>query len=111
MMIHLDSISAIGEDHDLKRLDQYVSYTPEEVSDFLGGLEAAQEQIDESHREQWFDPKAGLELIEKYIDLVKNYHSLSDTTKGQCIPELESYKEVLKILVDENIRWHFSYDL
>ncbi len=46
-----------------------------------------------------------------HADKVKSYHSFSETTKAQCVPELEQYRDVLRILVDENVRWHFSFDL
>ena len=110
-ILHIDNISAIGEDHDLKRLDEYISYTLEETLEFLDESIVSREQAEQNHVEQWFDPKEGLELIKKYIDVVKNYHSLSETSKKQCLEDLESYKSVLEVLVKENIRWHFSHDI
>jgi hypothetical protein len=97
MLIHFDSFSAIGEDHDLERLDVYVSQTMEEMLEIMDDSIASKEEIEASHKERWFNPLVGLELIEKYISLVKKYHSLSDTTKQQCLPDLEQYREVLKI--------------
>ena len=111
MLTHMDNIPAIGEDHGLIHLDEYVSQTMEQVLEFIDSSIASKDQLEEYYQEQWFDPTEGLELMEKYIDFVKNYHSLSDTTKRQCLPDLECYRDVLKILVDENVRWHFSYDL
>ncbi len=111
MIFHFDNISAIGEDHDLARLDEYVSQTMEEMLEFMISSTASKEQIEATYKEQWFNPKEGLELIEKYIELVKNYHSLSETTKHHCLADLEQYREVLEVLVKENVRWHFSYDI
>ena len=111
MMLHLDNVSAIGEDHGLKRLDDYVSQTMEEVLDFMDDAMASQEQIITTYHEQWFDPKEGLALIEEYIGLIGNYHSLGETIKSKCLIDLKSYREVLRILTQENIRWHFSYDI
>ena len=111
MVIHIDNISAIGQDHNLNRLDEYISQSTEELLEFIGGSIESKEQIEASYKEQWFEPQEGLELVEKYIDLVKNYHSLSETTKEQCLADLEQYRRVLEMLVSENVRWHFSYDI
>ena len=110
-ILHIDNISAIGEDHGLRRLDEFISYSLEETLAFVDESITSSEEIEESYQEEWFEPKEGLELIKKYIDLVKNYHSLSQATKKHCLEDMESYKSVLEILVKENVRWHFSHDI
>jgi hypothetical protein len=110
-VLHIDNISTIGEDHGLKRLDEYISSTLDDVLELADESITPREKIQENFQEQWFDPGEGLALIDNYIDLVKNYHSLSETSKSQCLEDLQGYKAVLEILAKENIRWHFSYDL
>ena len=111
IMPHLDNISAIGEDHNLKRLDEYVSQSLSEILEFIDESVIPKQKVEETHNERWFDSNEGLEVIGKYKEVVKTYHSLSNTTKEDCLRDLESYEEVLKVLAKENIRWHFSYDI
>jgi hypothetical protein len=110
-ILHMENISVIGEDHGLKRLDDYISYTLGEALAFTDESITPREQIEENYQEQWFDPAEGLALIEQYIDVVTNYHSLSATSRTQCLEDLQGYKSVLEILAQENIRWHFSCDI
>lgn len=110
-ILHIDNISAIGEEHGLKRLDEYIGYTLDETLEFMVDSSDLHDSIRENHEEDWFDPKEGYSLIKKYIDLVKSYHSLSDTSKKHCLEDLESYKKILEVLTKHNIRWHFSCDI
>jgi len=110
-ILHIDNISAIGEEHGLKRLDDFISYSLEETLEFIDESITPRDEVEKAYCEQWFDPKEGLELIMKYIELVKSYHSLSDSGKNQCLEDLEIYRSVLEILANKNIRWHFSHDL
>jgi len=110
-ILHIDNISTIGEEHGLKRLDEYIGYTLDETLEFMNTSSDLHDTIREHYEEEWFDPSEGHDLIKKYIDLIKNYHSLSDTTKKHCLEELESYKMVLEVLTKRNIRWRFSFDI
>jgi len=110
-ILHMDNICSIGEDNGLKRLDEYISYSLEDALDFINESIAPGEQVENNYQEEWFDPKEGLALINKYIDLVGNYHSLSEASKKKCLEDLGSYQAVLESLAKENIRWHFSYDI
>jgi len=110
-ILHMDNVSSFGEDNGLKRLDEYISYSLEDALDFIDEPSAPVEQIENNYQEEWYDPKEGLALINKYIDLVENCHSLSETSKKKCLEDLGSYQAVLESLAKENIRWHFSYDV
>jgi hypothetical protein len=111
ILLHIENISSIGEEYGLKRLDEYISYSPDETLEFFDKSMLTPEQSEMLSQELWFDPKEGLALIVQYIDLVERYHSLSETTKKQCLEELKSYISVLEILAQENIQWHFSCDI
>jgi hypothetical protein len=111
ILVHLDNLSAIGEEHGLRRLDEYIDYAADEMLDFFDESMLTAEQIDTLSQEQWFDPTEGLTLINSYIDVVKHYHSLSETTKHHCLEELYSYRAVLEILAKAGINWHFSCDI
>jgi hypothetical protein len=50
-------------------------------------------------------------MMQGYIAALNEYHSISETTKHKLIPELESFLEIFKVLVEEDNGWHFEYDL
>lgn len=79
-VLHIDNISSIGEDHGLRRLDEYIGYTLDEALGYANDS-AHKEQSKENYQEEWFDPAEGHELISRYIEPINNYHSLSDTSK------------------------------
>lgn len=110
-MLHLDNISSIGEESGLARLDEFFSFDLDEAIDLLAEVGASQVDVEATHKEDWFGPELGRALIKDYMELIRDYHSLSDTTKKQCLADLEEYEKVFDILVQEKIRWHFSYDI
>ena len=111
LLIHLDSISAIGEEYNLGRLDDYV-YTPtEQIAEFLLSAGASEEEIERANPELWFSPEEGLSLMQSYIDVITQYHTLSDTTKSMVVPELKEFCAILEVLYTENNQWHLEYDL
>ncbi len=111
ILLHLDNLSAIGEAHGLKRLDEYIDYPADEMLDLFDESMLTAEQIEALSQTRWFDPAEGLVLINGYIDAVSHYHSLSETTKRHCLDDLSSYRLVLEILAQAGIRWHFSCDI
>jgi len=111
LILYIDAISAIGEENGLMRLDEFIYAPLEEISDFLVKTGASKEELEKAYEDIWFEPKVGKDLVERYINLVRNYHSLSETTKSKIIPELENFKHILKTLVEENNMWRLQYDI
>ncbi len=102
LFIHFDSISCIGEEYRLNRLDDYI-YTPtEQIADFLRSSGATQEQIDNSNPVIWFEAEHGLELTQKYAQIVRSYHTISETTKTNVLSDLGGFVKVFEVLVRSN---------
>lgn len=111
---HIDAISAIGEENNLKRLDEYVFTPTEQIIDFFRSTGASEEEIrliEEANSNLWFEPHEGISLIQEYVHTILNYHTLSDTTKSQILPELIEFKKILEVCSQESNHWHFEYNM
>ncbi len=111
LLLHLDAISAIGEECGLARLDDYIYMPSYEIAEFFREAGASDEEIEKANPVAWYPAEEGGELVKGYITALSSYHSISDTTRNKVIPELESFLEIFAILVDEDNEWHFEYDL
>ncbi len=111
LLIHLDTISAIGEECGLARLDDYIYMPSYEIAEFFREAGATDEEIEKANPVTWYPAEEGRELMQGYIATLNSYHSISETTRNKVIPELESFLEVFAILVEEGNEWHFEYDL
>ncbi len=111
LILHIDAISAIGKDAGLKRLDEYVFAPLDEISEFLVDSGLTDEELENAQPEVWYEPEEGRKTIDEYIRVTKNYHTLSETTKGQVVPELEQFRNILRVLSKENNKWRLQYDI
>ena len=111
LILHLDYISSIGEEMGLPRLDEYIYFPTHQISEFLKGAGATDEEIDKANPELWFSPKEGLKLIGDYIKILEKYHTISQTTLKAIIPELKEFYKIMEILQQEKNEWHFEYDI
>ena len=111
LFLHFDSISSIGEEMGLARLDEYIYVPTDQMLEFLKGAGATDEEIENANPELWFDPKEGLELISNYINALNKYHTISQATLNAIVPELKEFKRIMEILEKENNEWHFEYDI
>ena len=111
LFAHIDNISSIGEEFSIQRLDECV-YTPtESIAEFLCEAGATEEEISMSNPELWIPAQTGFQLLNEYIKIVTDYHSLSEKTKSLILPELTNFSAILDVLCADGNEWHFEYDI
>ncbi len=110
LILHIDALSAIGEEAGLDRLDDYVFAPLDQIEEFLGDSGLSREELEKAHPEVWYEPVPGERLLADYIRVLEGYHTLSDTTRRQVIPELEQFRQILEVLAKEDNFWRLEYD-
>ena len=106
----LDSVSCMGEDFGMPRLDAFVSQSKEDIIEIMPqGFNS----IDESKLpdEQWYDPKMGIQLIEQYISKLKAYEYIYKDDKKDSLQDLNDMLSILKILDNKGLKWHLTIDI
>lgn len=111
LILHIDNISATGEEAGLNRLDEYVFAPLEDIAEFLLNAGASEEEIRNAHTEIWYDPGEGKNLLRDYIALLEGCHSLSESTKKPVIAELKEFYKIMASLEMEKNKWRFQYDI
>ncbi len=111
LLLHLDAISAIGEEFGLKRLDECVYLPDDQLFDFLRDAGATDEQIAAANPPLWIEAQQGVVLMGDYVDRVRSYHSLSEQTRTAVLAELEEFEKVFEALAQTGDHWHFEYDI
>jgi hypothetical protein len=111
LLMHLDTISAIGAECGLARLEDYVFMPTEQLAEFLLQAGASYEQIAEANPVVWYPAAEGRDTVQGYIAALNDYRSISENTKSEVISELESFWEIFTVLAEEGNGWHFEYDL
>jgi hypothetical protein len=111
LLIHLDTISAIGAECGLARLEDYVYMPNDQIAEFLMKAGATHEEIEKANPVVWYPAEEGRDMLQGYVAALDDHHSISEATRSRVIPELEAFLEIFAVLVEEGNAWHFEYDL
>lgn len=111
LLVHLDTISAIGEEFGLKRLDECVYISDEDLLDYLTEAGVPPDDIAKANPPLWMPATEGFELVSAYIDKLKTYHTINDVTRVSVLQELNGFRQILEALAGSNDAWHFEYDI
>lgn len=100
----MDKLNEISKNLGIRSLEDFMGQSVEELSDLLG------EEIEGSPElEKWFEPKEGIEVIEKLIGVL-NSKSITIKNLNSLVEDLESYKEALFLAEKNNAKWHLAID-
>lgn len=107
---HLDHLSSMAQDNGMRRLDSFISQSPEEADRFLLELGAAIDEVKASIKESWYDPSHGLDYFRALASLVTGDDFLDPKDKSDTITDLEEYITAMCTLKDKGLRWHLQID-
>jgi hypothetical protein len=111
--MHFDHVNAIAANNGCKRIEHYHSQRKEDLLDFIQAeMEDITDSVDPNKlpEEIWFSPVEGMQYIQKLLELTQDDSCTSRSTKIEILADLNQYLKAMRILRDNNSRWHFTVD-
>jgi hypothetical protein len=129
---HIDRLDRIAKKGKLPTLSDMISVSTAELEDMIGDEEQhrLEEQLNPkwvvrflklfdfvaklllpSHREEWFDPAAGLATVQLLIAHIRENPKDFADDREWLLRDLENAERYLTAAQEHKTRFHFSYDI
>ncbi len=108
LLLYLDTVSSIGEEYGLRRLDECVYISDADKLEFLGEAGMSSEQIAETRSPLWIAASEGLELVDAYTEKLNSHHSINDGTRVGVLQELARFRLIFQALAEYHDDWRFE---
>lgn len=105
-LAHEDGLDALCQQLHLKRVEEFLAMSEDDISDMLG------EDIDlsEGEGEQWFTPDEGLAWVATLAAHIKA-NPTSVTEPQGCLEDLAEYAKILEKAKGIGANWHLNLDI
>jgi hypothetical protein len=104
----IDEIDALCDEAGLAKLDSFMGQSADDFADLLG--EEVEFPEGQESGNLWFEPQAGVELLDALIEQVEQNRDAFDAP-DEVLEDLEEYKQVLLRAEAIGAQWHLALDI
>ncbi|HEV3081867.1 MAG TPA: hypothetical protein VGY66_18955 [Gemmataceae bacterium] len=106
-----EQLGKIAASLGIRKLEDYVSYAPDEARALMEDVGVDPDQIEETEvpEQQWFDAQEGLDVVAKLSDHVRAKPRAVKNAKG-VLADLQEFKAVLEKAKGIKARWNLQVD-
>ena len=108
LLLYLDTVSSIGQEYGLRRLDECVYISDVDKLELLGETGMSPEQITQILSPSWITASEGLELVDAYTEKLNSHHSINDGTRVGVLQELARFRLIFQAMAECHDDWRFE---